>query len=277
MSERFTGQVAVVTGGASGIGRAIAHRLVREGAQVVAADSNPDALGALGAELGEALHGVVTDVRVEAEVEAMVGAAVKRFGGLDVAFNCAGLGVFGELMELPEADWDTVIDVCLKGVYLSVKHEARRMREQNAGRGAGQGERAEGPAGRAIVNVASLNCRVPMFGGAAYACAKAGVEMLSRNAALELAPHRIRVNTLSPGLTDTPLTAGIRDLQGAETAFMERIPLERWGTPEDMAAAALFLASSEAGYISGANLLVDGGWETTGYPDLRPFRDALGT
>lgn len=276
MSDRFTGQVAVVTGGASGIGRAIAHRLVREGAQVVAADSNPKALRALGAELGEALHGIATDVRVEAEVEAMVGAAVERFGGLDVAFNCAGLGVFGELTELPEADWDTVIDVCLKGVYLSVKHEARRMREQNEERAAGQRSRAEGPAGGAIVNIASLNCRVPMFGGAAYACAKAGVEMLSRNAALELAPHRIRVNTLSPGLTDTPLTAGIRDLQGAEAAFMERIPLARWGTPDDMAAAALFLASSEAGYISGANLLVDGGWETTGYPDLRPFRDALG-
>jgi meso-butanediol dehydrogenase/(S,S)-butanediol dehydrogenase/diacetyl reductase len=129
--------------------------------------------------------------------------------------------------------------------------------------------------GGAIVNIASLNCRVPMYGGGAYACAKAGVEMLSRNAALELAPRRIRVNTVSPGLTDTPLTAGLRDLQGAERAFMDRIPLDRWGAPEDMAAAALFLASDDAGYITGSNLFVDGGWETTGYPDLRPYRDAL--
>ncbi len=96
-----------------------------------------------------------------------------------------------------------------------------------------------------------------------------------RNAALELAPHRIRVNTVSPGLTDTPLTAAIKDVAGAEEAFYARIPMRRWGTPEDMAAAALFLASEDAGYISGANLFVDGAWETTGYPDLRPFREQL--
>lgn len=129
--------------------------------------------------------------------------------------------------------------------------------------------------GGAIVNIASLNSHVPMIGGSAYACAKAGVEMLSRNAALELAPARIRVNTVSPGLTDTPLTAAIRELQGAENAFLERIPLNRWGTPEDMAAAALFLASDDASYISGSNLVVDGAWETTGYPNLRPYLEAL--
>ena len=117
--------------------------------------------------------------------------------------------------------------------------------------------------------------KIAVVTGGAYACAKAGVEMLSRNAALELAPRRIRVNTVSPGLTDTPLTAGLRDVQGVETAFMQRIPLRRWGTPDDMAAAALFLASDDAGYISGSNLFVDGGWETTGYPDLRPFADAF--
>jgi NAD(P)-dependent dehydrogenase (short-subunit alcohol dehydrogenase family) len=258
---RFTERGAVVTGGASGIGLAIVRRLVEEGARVVVADLNADALAAVSAELGEAVHALQIDVRLESDVARMVDAATERFERLDVAFNCAGLSVFGELMELAEDDWDTVIDVCLKGVYLSVKHEARSMSAHEGG---------------AIVNIASLNCRVPMYGGGAYACAKAGVEMLSRNAALELAPRRIRVNTVSPGLTDTPLTAGIRDLQGAEAAFMERIPAARWGTPEDMAAAALFLAGDEAGYITGANLLVDGGWETTGYPDLRPFREALG-
>jgi NAD(P)-dependent dehydrogenase (short-subunit alcohol dehydrogenase family) len=127
--------------------------------------------------------------------------------------------------------------------------------------------------GGAIVNIASLNAHVPMYGGASYACAKAGVEMLSRNAALELAPLNIRVNTVSPGLTDTPLTAGFRAVPGLEAAFMARIPQQRWGSPEDMAAAALFLASDEAGYITGSNLFVDGGWETTGYPDLRPLAE----
>jgi meso-butanediol dehydrogenase/(S,S)-butanediol dehydrogenase/diacetyl reductase len=101
--------------------------------------------------------------------------------------------------------------------------------------------------------------------------------MLSRNAALELAPRRIRVNTVSPGLTDTPLTAGFREVQGVEAAFMQRIPMQRWGTPAEMAAAALFLASDDAGYISGSNLIVDGAWETTGYPDLRPFAEAFGS
>jgi meso-butanediol dehydrogenase/(S,S)-butanediol dehydrogenase/diacetyl reductase len=109
-----------------------------------------------------------------------------------------------------------------------------------------------------------------MYGGVAYCCAKAGVEMLSRNAALELASARIRVNTISPGLTDTPLTAPMHDA-GVEAAYMDRIPMKRWGTPEDMAAAALFLASDDAAYITGSNLFVDGGWETTGYPNLQPF------
>ena len=199
-------------------------------------------------------------MRSEADVAAMVKAAETAFGRLDAAFNCAGLSVFGELADLEEADWATVIGICLTGTFLSLKHEARSMRRSGGG---------------AIVNIASLNARVPMYGGGAYTCAKAGVEMLSRNAALELAPHRIRVNTLSPGLTDTPLTAGVKEVPGLEQAYMERIPLKRWGTPDDMAGAALFLASADAGYVTGANLFVDGGWETTGYPDLGRFQNEL--
>ncbi|MGD8829708.1 MAG: SDR family NAD(P)-dependent oxidoreductase [Pseudomonadales bacterium] len=260
MNERFDGKVSVVTGGASGIGLAIVRRLLAEGGRVVIADVNGSALERLGAELGEAARTILVDVRDEDALEAMANLAHEAFGGLHVAFNCAGLSVFGTLLELAEGDWDTVLDVCLKGTFLAVKQEARIMIQSGGG---------------AIVNVASLNSRMPMYGGGAYACAKAAVEMLSRNAALELAPHRIRVNTVSPGLTDTPLTAGLREVPGAEDAFMERIPLARWGTPEDMAAAALFLASDEAGYISGSNLIVDGAWETTGYPDLRPFREVL--
>jgi len=228
---------------------------------VVVADVNEDAVRDVCSELGPAGCPAVLDVRVETQVADAVSLACAHFGQLDLGFNCAGLGTFGEIVELSEEDWDTVLDICLKGVFLSVKHQARAMI-------------ASGQGG-AIVNIASLNSHVPMFGGSPYTCAKAGVEMLSRNAALELASRKIRVNTVSPGLTDTPLTAGFRDVAGAENAFMARIPLERWGTPEDMAAAALFLASKDAGYITGSNLFVDGGWETTAYPDLRPFRDAL--
>ena len=246
VTRRFEGKVAVVTGGASGIGLAISRRLVAEGARLVIADINPAALQTAVAELGSASVSVLTDVRIEAQVAAMVDAATQRFGRLDLAFNVAGLGAFGAITQLAEADWDLVMDVCLKGVFLAVKHEAGRM--------IGQGH------GGAIVNVASLNAQVPMHGGVAYCCAKAGVEMLSRNAALELAAHRIRVNTVSPGLTDTPLTAPIREVPGVEAAYMDRIPMRRWGTPEEMAAAALFLASDDAGYISGSNLFVDGAW-----------------
>lgn len=256
---RFENKVAVVTGGASGIGLAIVRRLVAEGGRAIVADFNPETLRAAVSELGNAVAGIEVDVRVESQVQAMVTMAQETFGGLDLGFNCAGLSVPGEIAELSEEDWDTTVDICLKGVFLSVKHEANAM----------PGE------GGAIVNIASLNSHVPMIGGGAYACAKAGVEMLSRNAALELAERKIRVNTVSPGLTDTPLTAAFRDVQGVQAAFMERIPMNRWGTPEDMAAAALFLASDDAGYISGSNLFVDGAWETTGYPNLRPFLDAF--
>jgi NAD(P)-dependent dehydrogenase (short-subunit alcohol dehydrogenase family) len=259
--HRFDGKVALVTGGASGIGLAIARRLVAEGARVAIGDANRVSLDKAAGEFGAAALCREVDVRVEDQVAGLADAAVSQLGALDLGFNCAGLGVFGEITELSEADWDTVIDVCLKGVFFAVKHEARRMIA--SGRGG------------AIVNIASLNAHVPMIGGAAYTCAKAGVEMLSRNAALELAPRRIRVNTVSPGLTDTPLTAGLRETPGLEDAFHERIPLRRWGTPEDMAGAALFLASDDAGYISGSNLFVDGAWETTGYPNLAPFRAQL--
>lgn len=255
--RRFEGRTALVTGGASGIGLAIARRLAREGAALVLADVNAASLSAARAALGDTIECCQADVRVEAQLEGAVDAAVRRFGGLDAAFNCAGLSAPAPIVELAEADWDLTVDICLKGVFLAVKHEARRMLAQ--GRGG------------AIVNVASLNAHVPMFGGAAYACAKAGVEMLGRNAALELSPHGIRVNTVSPGLTDTPLTAAFKAVPGVEDAFFARIPMRRWGTPDDMAAAALFLASDDAAYISGANLVVDGAWETTGYPDLQPF------
>jgi len=258
--HRFTRKIATVTGGASGIGLAITDRLISEGAQVVVGDVNTEALAEVETRFGDDVLTLFTDVRNEQDVAHMVDQAAAHFGPLALGFNCAGLGAFGEIIDLTEEDWDTVIDICLKGVFFSVKHQARAMAAAGGG---------------AIVNIASLNCRVPMWGGTAYTVAKAGVEMLSRNAALELADRKVRINTVSPGLTDTPLTQGFKDVQGVEQAFMERIPMQRWGTPQDMAAAALFLASDDAGYITGSNLVVDGGWETTAYPDLKPFADAF--
>jgi NAD(P)-dependent dehydrogenase (short-subunit alcohol dehydrogenase family) len=149
----------------------------------------------------------------------------------------------------------------MKSVFLGVKHAARQMLAQGGG--------------GAIVNIASLNSRVPMFFGVAYSAAKAGVVMIGQTAALELGEHGIRVCTVSPGLTDTPLVAALTSDPEANAAYLERIPLRRPASPDDIASAALYLASDDASYITGVNLFVDGAWEQTAYPDLRPMLSRL--
>jgi meso-butanediol dehydrogenase / (S,S)-butanediol dehydrogenase / diacetyl reductase len=261
VTQRYEGKVAVVNGAASGIGRAITRRIVAEGGRVAAGDVAAEGLQSLQSELGDSVGTSVGDVTVEADAEALVALAVDRFGGLDVAFHVAGASRGALLVDLTEEDWDFTVDLCLKGVFLGIKHAARRLIDQ--GRGG------------AIVNIASLNSRVPMFFGGAYSAAKAGVVSLGQTAALELGAHGIRVSTVSPGLTATPLVAPITDVPGAEQAYLDRIPLGRPAQPEDIAAAATFLASDDGAYISGSNLFVDGGWEQTGYPDLRPMFQQL--
>lgn len=252
---RFAGQVAVVTGGASGIGLAILRGLHAEGASILCADINQATLDALPAD--DRIACLAADATREADVEAMMDAAVARFGRLDLSFHVAGGNRGGYLIDLPEADWDFTVDLCLKSVFLCTKHAARRMLPHGGG---------------AIVNIASLNAHVPMHGGAGYASAKAGCEMLTKNAALELTPSGIRVNAILPGLVQTPLTKRHFDNPLAHAAFVERIPAGRAAQPEEIAAPALFLASAAASYVSGASLVVDGAWAVTGYPDMRPFR-----
>jgi NAD(P)-dependent dehydrogenase (short-subunit alcohol dehydrogenase family) len=253
--SRYAGKVAVVTGGASGIGEAIVRRLLAEGASVVAGDVNTERLELLGKELGDKFHGVRADVRSEEDVANMV-AQTSRFGPLDCGFNVAGLGKGAPIIDHSLEDWQFVLDICLTGVFLSMKHEGKLM--------------AEGGRGGAILNISSLNSEVPMFGGSAYCSSKAGVAMLTKCGALEMAESNIRVNAVSPGLTVTPLTAGMAALPGIVDAYNERIPMKRAATPAEIAAAALYLASDDASYVSGVNLFVDGAWATTGYPDLRP-------
>lgn len=254
---RFAKKVAVVTGGASGIGLAILRGLHAEGASVVCADISQERLDAVAQGLDARVACLSADVTKEREVEAMMDLAVERFGRLDCAFNVAGASRGGYLVDLSEADWDFTVDLCLKGVFLCTKHAARRMLGRRSG---------------AIVNIASLNAHVPMHAGIAYASAKAGVEMVTRNAALELTPDGIRVNAVLPGLVETPLTRRHFENPAAQAAFLARIPAGRAAQPEDIAGPALFLASDEARYVSGASLLVDGAWAVTGYPDMRPFR-----
>ena len=257
MTARFDQAVAVVTGAASGIGLAITRRFVAEGGSVAAGDIDARRLEALEDELGDRVAIVPGDVTSERDVEALVTTGVERFGAVDAAFNVAGASRPALIVDQTEEDCDFTVDLCLKGVFFGIKHAARRMIAAGGG--------------GAIVNIASLNSRVPMFFGSAYAAAKAGVVSLGQSAALELGEHGIRVSTVSPGLTDTPLVEPLMSTPTIYAAFMDRIPLRRPATPDDIAAAALFLASTDGSYISGVNLFVDGGWEQTGYPDLRPF------
>jgi meso-butanediol dehydrogenase/(S,S)-butanediol dehydrogenase/diacetyl reductase len=260
--RRFEGRVAVVTGGASGIGEATVRRLVGEGARVAVGDVNGEGLEALAEELGAAVAPVVCDVTRETDVEGLVAAAVDRFGRLDAGFNVAGAARGAPIDQIDLADWRFTVDLCLTGVFLSMKHEARQFLRQG---GAG-----------AIVNVASLNSIVPMFQGASYCAAKAGAAMLGACGALEWGESGIRVNTVSPGLTETPLTGALRSMPGVVDAYLDRIPMKEIGRPEQIASAAVYLASDDASYISGVNLVVDGAWSTSGYPDLRPWVGELG-
>jgi NAD(P)-dependent dehydrogenase (short-subunit alcohol dehydrogenase family) len=255
LQGRFAGKVAVVTGAASGIGLAIVKRLLEEGARVVGSDLQPFG------ELGDGFAGIEGDVTREASAEALVATAVAKFGSVDAAFNVAGGNRGGYIVDLAEADWDFTVDLCLKGVFLGMKHQARQMMRQGSG---------------SIVNIASLNAHVPMHAGSAYSAAKAGVEMLSRNGALELSEFGIRVNAILPGLVQTPLTRRLFDNPEVLAAFQQRIPMGRPAQPEEIAAPALFLASDDASYVNGASLLVDGAWAVSGYPDMRPFRGPIG-
>ncbi|MEJ2889764.1 SDR family NAD(P)-dependent oxidoreductase [Actinomycetospora aeridis] len=247
--KRYRDKVALVTGGASGIGAAIGARLVAEGASVVLVDIDEVGLGRQqGAET------VVADVTDSAQVQGAVARTVERFGRLDAAFNVAGSARFGTVVDGDEEDWRWTVDLVLRGVYLSTRHEARAMAP-----------------GSAIVNISSLNAHVPLYGASSYAAAKAGVEMFTKNAALELGDRGIRVNAILPGLIRTPLTAGFLDGGPIEKDFVTRIVAARAGDPDEIAGPALFLAGDDASYVNGTSLVVDGGWEITNYPDLRPL------
>lgn len=254
--SRFIGKVALVTGGASGIGAAVAAQLVAEGASVLLFDLNAAALAQAAKELGAQVAVSAGDVTNEADVEAAVGLAVERFGGVDAAFNVAGTVRLGTITDIAVEDWQFTVDVILKGTFLTTRHVARAMRR--AGRGG------------AIVNVSSINAHIPMYGGSSYAAAKAGVENFAKCSALELAGDGIRVNAVLPGVVDTPMTTPLLAIDAMAQDINGRIPLGRVATPAQIAEACLYLASDQASYVNGTSLVVDGGWEISNYPDLSP-------
>ena len=247
MAERFKDKVVIVTGAGQGIGRALALGFAGEGAAVVAADAK-EASAAETAELIEQAGGralpVAVDVASCPETRALIQRAVERFGRLDVLINNAGVFPRGTTLELDEIVWDFVMGVNLKGTFLCSQAAARRMVEQGEG-------------GR-ILSVSSRSAFQITPRGAHYAASKAGIIAFSRNLAAELAPHRITVNVLAPGLTDTAQPRGGMTEEEIAAAG-EQIPLGRIARPEDMLPTALFLCSDEAGYITGQTHHVNGG------------------
>jgi len=239
------GRVAVVTGGASGMGLASVRRFVGEGASVVIADLNREAGESVSAELGDRTRFTRCDVSVEGNVAAAVGLAVEVFGGLDVMFNNAGIGgAFGPITDIEVDDWDATFAVLVRGVFLGTKHAAQAMIDQ--GRGG------------SIINTASVAGLGGGAGPQAYSAAKAAVVNLTLTTAVELAPHSIRVNAICPGVIFTPLMHS-GDEEDAERMIEELQPLPRRGEGEDIAGTALWLAGPDSGFVSGEAIRVDGG------------------
>jgi len=239
--------VALVTGGASGIGRATALLLAARGAKVIVADVNADAALATASEIGADAASFVVDVADAASVEAMVAFAVERFGGIDWACNIAGIAPQPKpFVEHTHDDWQRTLAVNLSGVFFCMQSELRRMLAQ--GRGG------------AIVNMSSGAGIVPAPGQPQYTAAKHGVLGLTKQAAQEFAADGIRVNAVLPGQTETgPMRAYLDALPDRGERMLRRLPMKRMATPDEIARAVVWLCSDDASYVNGDSLVVDGG------------------
>lgn len=247
MSERDSERVALVIGGASGIGWAAAKGLAGQGCRVTIADLNAAGAAERADELGPPHARAAVDVTDEDSVATLF----ERMAPLDIVVNTAGIGGVGRITELPVEQFRSVVDVCLVGGFIVAKYAGRHLRD-----------------GGSLVSLTSLNARLAAPGMSAYCAAKAGLVMLTQVAALELAPRGIRVNAVSPGFVDTPLTEGVKLVPGTLEEYVENTPLGRVGTPEDVADAVLFLVSDKASWMTGEVLDLNGGAHLKRYPDV---------
>ncbi len=253
-------KVAIVTGASSGIGRATVLRFAEEGVRQLIADINDDAGEKLAADVAASgaeciyFHCNVAD---DNEVKAMVDKAVEHYGELNILFNNAGTGTYGKTPDLDPTEWRRLMDVCLDSVYYGCRHAIPEMRKAGGG---------------AIVNTASVSGLFGDYGLTAYNAAKGAVVNYTRSMALDHGRENIRVNAVCPGVIETGLTGGILDHESQREKFLEVVPMRRIGMPEDIASAVAFLASDDASFVNGENLVVDGGQTIdTGQPSYSTF------
>lgn len=244
---RLKDKICIVTGGGSGIGRATCRVFAREGAKVVVADRNPEAAAAVAKELpGAVAFGV--DVSSSADVKRMIDDTIRQFGRLDVIVNNAGYGTFGTVVDIDEAEWDALMAVNVRGVYLCCKYAIPAMKATGGG---------------AIVNVASVVASIGIRNRAAYVASKGAVAALTRAVALDHVAEGIRCNAIAPGTIDTPYYDDVMARAPDPVAFRKgleaRQPIGRLGTAEEMADGILFLASDESRFAVGAIVTIDGG------------------
>ncbi len=251
----FSGKTALITGAAGDIGAAAAVAFARAGAQVVITDRRADALSAVAGELSEAGVQVMAHACDQTEPEdvgALFEAIRGRFGRLDAAFVNAGYGRYGALIDLPYDQWRRHVDVNLNGGFLMAQGAARLMRDGGGG-------------GAIVMNASTAATDIcDMLG--AYAASKSGVRMLAKSLASELGVWRIRVNLVLPGIIETAMTKSLIDDPAVRADALANTPVGRLGKPEDIAGMAVFLCSEEAGYLTGAEILIDGGQTLHGYP-----------
>lgn len=245
---RLAGKIALVTGAGTGNGLAFALGFAREGADIVAADWVEDSAHATAhavRELGRNAVAVGGDVSQRSDVRRMIETTVREFGRIDILVNNAGIRKITPLLDISDEEWDQHLNIDLKGPFLGIQEAAKTMIRQGSG--------------GAIINITSVASEQAVEGRGHYCSAKGGLKMLTKVAAIELARYGIRVNAIAPGAVDTNMMGPVRENPKARAAFSRRIPLGRWAQPDDLVGAAIFLASDDSVYVTGVNLLVDGG------------------
>ena len=248
---RLQDKTAIVTGGASGIGKAIVERFVADGAKVVIADVNAEKGEALVSSLGGFAHAlfVKTDMSNATDIADLTDAAVKAFGPIDILVNNAGIVHAADFLDLKVEDFDRVLNVNLRGSFLLGQAVARLMAER---------VKSGGPAG-SIINMSSVNAVFAIANQVPYSVSKGGVNQLTKVMALSLAPHGIRVNAIGPGSIMTEMLASVNADPAAKNRILSRTPMGRIGEPSEIASIAAFLASDDASYITGQTIYADGG------------------